>query len=181
MASLFTHPAAVLAFGPACLRQGAGWKVWMAGALCTVVPDLDSLGFDLGIPYGHLFGHRGFSHSLAFALLLATVLSAWMSRRLLKRRFDPGLFWFLFLSTASHGVFDAMTAGGLGVAFLSPFSNAREFFPYRPIVVSPIGVLEFFTPHALTVLRSEFFWVVVPSAFLGAFATLSRRLGSSSR
>ncbi|MCC6129432.1 MAG: metal-dependent hydrolase [Acidobacteria bacterium] len=181
MASLLTHPAAVLAFGPACLRKGAGWKVWGLGALCTAVPDLDALGLDIGIPYGHTLGHRGFSHSIAFALLLAAVLTAWTSARLLSRRFDTGLFWFLFLSTASHGVFDAMTSGGLGIAFFSPMSNHRYFLPYRPIQVSPIGVLEFFTPHAWRVLRSEFLWVVLPSCALGAFAVLSRRLGSSSR
>jgi hypothetical protein len=31
--------------------------------------------------------------------------------------------------TASHGMLDAMTDGGLGVAFFAPFDNARYFFP----------------------------------------------------
>ena len=37
--------------------------------------------------------------------------------------------------------------GGLGVAFFSPFSNARYFLPWRPIRVAPgieeSGVLHF--------------------------------------
>nr|HRC76832.1 rhodanese-like domain-containing protein [Kouleothrix sp.] len=32
-----------------------------------------------------------------------------------------------------HGVLDAMTDGGLGVAFFAPFSATRYFFPFRPI------------------------------------------------
>jgi inner membrane protein len=45
---------------------------------------------------------------------------------------------------ASHGILDAMTDGGLGVAFFSPFDDTRCFFPFRPIKVSPIG-LSFFS------------------------------------
>src|SRR5215831_7502105 len=47
------------------------------------------------------------------------------------------LFAYLFLATASHGVLDAMTNGGLGVAFFSPFDTTRYFLPWRPIRVSP--------------------------------------------
>ena len=35
-----------------------------------MVPDLDVIAFTLGIPYAHPLGHRGFLHSLLFALLL---------------------------------------------------------------------------------------------------------------
>ena len=39
---------------------------------------------------------------------------------------------------ASHGVLDALTDGGPGVAFLAPFDDTRYFFPWRPIRVSPL-------------------------------------------
>ena len=74
------------------------------------------------------------------------------------------LWVFFFLATASHGVLDAMTDGGLGVAFFAPLSDTRYFFPWRPIVVSPIGVAEFFGPRGLRVLWSELGWVWLPSA-----------------
>jgi hypothetical protein len=35
----------------------------------------------------------------------------------------------LFLATAGHGLLDAMTNGGLGLAFFSPFDNHRYFLP----------------------------------------------------
>src|SRR4051812_20335961 len=37
----------------------------------ALLPDVDVLAFSLGIPYRSRFGHRGFTHSLAFALLAA--------------------------------------------------------------------------------------------------------------
>jgi inner membrane protein len=84
------------------------------------------------------------------------------------------LFLYLFLCTVSHGVLDAMTNGGLGVGFLSPFNTTRYFFGFRPIVVSPIGVDRFFSGRALQVLVSEFKWIWLPSFLfvLGVRASL---------
>jgi hypothetical protein len=71
----------------------------------------------------------------------------------------------------SHTLLDAMTSGGLGVAFFSPFSNERYFFPWRPIRVSPIGV-DFFGEAGVAVLRSELIWVWIPCAVLGVAGRL---------
>ena len=40
---------------------------------------------------------------------------------------------------ASHGVLDAFTDGGKGIALLWPMTAERFFFPWRPIPVAPIG------------------------------------------
>ena len=40
---------------------------------------------------------------------------------------------------ASHALLDTLTDGGLGVALLWPFTDARYFAPWRPIPVAPIG------------------------------------------
>jgi inner membrane protein len=72
----------------------------------------------------------------------------------------------------SHGLLDAMTDGGLGVAFFAPFHNERFFFPWTPIRVSPIGA-GFFSARGLTTLKSELLWVWLPcvvAATLGRFA-----------
>jgi inner membrane protein len=89
-----------------------------------------------------LFGHRGLTHSFLFALALAVAVAALVHVR------DPGkslgdVCLYLFLATASHGVFDALTNGGRGIAFFAPFSSTRYFFPFRPIEVSPISVTPF--------------------------------------
>ena len=83
--------------------------------------------------------------------------------------------WYLFLATASHGILDATTDGGLGIAFFSPFSNARYFLPWRPIAVSPIGVAAFFSERGLNVLRSEFKCIWLPSGLFAFLALAVRR------
>jgi inner membrane protein len=86
------------------------------------------------------------------------------------------LWIYFFLATASHGLLDAMTDGGLGVAFFSPFSNTRCFLPWTPIRVSPIGVGRFFSERGLAVIQSELFWIWLPSAILiTSFWKLRRR------
>ena len=74
----------------------------------------------------------------------------------------------LFVITASHGVLDAMTNGGLGVAFFSPFNTRRYFFPWTPIEVSPIGAGGFFSARGWDVIWSEIMWIWGPALVLGA-------------
>ena len=121
--------------------------LWL-GVLCAVLPDIDVVGFGHGIQYGDLWGHRGLTHSLIFAALL----SAGFGRSLLPRASRPvraGMGLYFFLSAVSHGLLDAMTDGGLGIAFFSPFDTTRYFFSVRPIAVSPIGIHEFFSEQGL--------------------------------
>jgi inner membrane protein len=80
------------------------------------------------------------------------------------------------LAALSHGLLDAATNGGLGVAFLSPFSNRRYFFSFRPVEVSPIGIRPFFSERGIEVLRSEAFWIWLPSAALAGIVWIIRRL-----
>ena len=68
-----------------------------------------------------------------------------------------------------------MTNGGLGVAFFSPFDNRRYFLPWRPILVSPIGVTRFFSHRGLAVLKTEIIWIWLPSILVIAIVMLSRR------
>ena len=166
MASAFSHAIAALSIGACFYRPGVPKRFWVAGAFCSVLPDLDVLGFGLGIHYGDLLGHRGLTHSLPFAAALAALVTFTVFRPGLPGLGSKAQFAYLFLATASHGLLDAMTDGGLGVAFFAPFSNARYFLPWTPIRVSPIGVSRFFTERALVVLKSEFVWIWIPAMLL---------------
>jgi len=138
------------------------WPVLLSGAVCSIVPDLDVIGFYFGIHYGDLWGHRGMTHSLLFAALLSTALVAmWYRQKAWAAQ--VGIFVYLFLCTASHGVLDALSDGGLGVAFFSPFNTSRYFFSTRPVVVSPIGISTFFSEDAFHVLVSEVKWIWLPA------------------
>jgi inner membrane protein len=167
MASAFSHAIVAASIGTAVCRPGGSIRFLALGALFSVVPDIDVVGFGVGIPYSDLLAHCGLTHSLAFAAVMARMGWFLCARR---SAAQPGRWtvrWYLFLATASHGLLDAMTDGGLGVAFFSPLSNARYFLPWRPIVVSPIGVTAFSSERGLNVLRSEFKWIWLPS---GTFA-----------
>ena len=166
MASAFSHAVAALAIGRGMLFRES-LKFWLLGMFCAVIPDVDFIGFRLGIPYGNPFGHRGFTHSLFFAIFLALVIMQlfYRQQKIFSKKGMVILFFF-FLSGVSHGILDAFTNGGLGVAFFFPFDNTRYFFPWRPIQVSPIGVTAFFSERGIRVLKSEFLWIWVPSLII---------------
>ena len=167
MASAFSHALVAIAIGRGSPNFFLTWPVLITGMACSILPDLDVIGFHLGIQYGDLWGHRGLTHSLFFAGLLSAALVALWDRRQPSVN-KTALFCYFFLCTASHGVLDAMTNGGLGVAFFSPIDTTRYFFPIRPVAVSPIGIGEFFTEYGLHVLASEALWIWLPTlvAFL---------------
>jgi inner membrane protein len=175
MASVFSHAVAALGIGACFYRPGVPKRVWVIGAVCSVVPDLDVVGFRFGVRYGDFWGHRGFTHSLLFAALLATVAILAAFRQAVPGLSRLALWAYFFLATASHGLLDAMTDGGLGVAFFSPFNNTRYFLPWRPIRVSPIGVTRFFGHRGLEVVQSELLWIWLPAALLVTAAWLVRQ------
>jgi inner membrane protein len=146
--------------------------VLFAGAVCSVVPDLDVVGFSFGVPYEQMLGHRGFTHSVVFAAALGTLLASTLFR---DEPQHSAVVTFLILSTLSHGLLDMLTNGGLGVALFAPFSNERYFWPWRPIEVSPIGLEAFFSYWGVRVLVSELKWVWLPATTIAAAVTVMRR------
>jgi inner membrane protein len=145
-------------------------------ALCAAAPDLDVLAFFVGIPYQAPLGHRGFTHSLAFALLLGAA-AALLLRTLLGRGARPPFahtLALLTLATASHGFFDAFTNGGHGVAFLWPFDDTRYFAPFRPIQVSPLSVKHFIRAST-TIVATEALWMGVPALAVWAAGRVCAR------
>ncbi len=75
MPSAFTHIFFAETLGKTSfIEQKMPLRFWVLTAVCSVLPDLDILGYYAGIKYGSLFGHRGFFHSLTFALLVAILV-----------------------------------------------------------------------------------------------------------
>jgi inner membrane protein len=176
MASAFTHGIVGLAL-VAAFAEDRSPRLFVVAAACAVLPDGDAVAFKLGIPYGSLFGHRGFTHSLVFALLtgLVATVVAFHELRPGSRSFHRRAL-FLAAVTATHGVLDALTNGGLGVAFFSPFDLTRYFCPWRPIQVSPVRVSAFFTGAAWRILASEVRWVWAPALALVLASWVVRRV-----
>jgi inner membrane protein len=175
--TIITHPVI-----PVTIAYWAGSKMvsrrlLLAGIIASVLPDADVVSFLFGIPYEHALGHRGFSHSVSFALIIGLSGMRFAGKLNVTRAVA---FFLLFLSTVSHGVLDALTNGGLGVAFFSPFNNERFFFSWRPIRVSPISPEAFLARSGWRVLTSEFLWVWLPALSLNLLGfALRKRLGLS--
>lgn len=178
MASAFSHAIVALAMGKAFQNKELSWRELFLGAFCSVVPDFDVIGLYVGIQYGDVWGHRGLTHSIVFAALLAASLVAvWYRGKDMLAM--TGIFLYFFLCTLSHGMLDAMTNGGLGVAFFSPFDATRYFFPVRPVLVSPIGVSEFFGEYGVRILASEAIWIWLPSGVAFLMLRVAQRLWSA--
>ena len=176
MASLLTHAVASVSLGQAAAIE---WRkqarFWVVSVVCSLLPDLDVIGFRFGVRYGDLWGHRGMTHSILMAVIIATLVTVIFFRGTTRKW---KLCSLLFVVTASHGVLDAMTNGGLGVAFFSPFNTHRYFLAWRPIRVSPIGISGFFSSRGVRVLRSEALWVWVPALFLAVILRGVNRLNT---
>ena len=184
MASAFSHAIAAIAI--ANVSRAAKWpgdlpkvdfKFWALAAFCAAIPDIDAIGFWMGVPYDSMWGHRGITHSILFAALLSITMVYFFyhNEKIFSRRWLI-LFMVFFVATASHGFLDAMTDGGRGVAFFAPFENGRYFFPFRPIRVSPISVTRFFSERGWIVLKSEFIWVWIPAFIVMGLASLLKKL-----
>lgn len=126
----------------------------------------------LGIHYHDLWGHRGMTHSLLFAAIVAVVMTAIFWRHDIHRW---TMLLLLFVITASHGAFDAMTDGGLGIAFFSPFNRRRYFLPWRPIHVSPIRAGRFFSERGWYVITHEILIIWIPVLLFSAVVWLMRK------
>lgn len=156
--SILTHAAVPLAMYYAADRGRISKPLLCADVLAATLPDFDVAAFALGIPYAEAFGHRGASHSLLFAGLLA-LLGAVLHRPLRSRRAQAAAW--IFVCAVSHPLLDAMTSGGLGVALLWPWNDQRFFAPWRPILVSPFAN-GFFSARGVSTLLSELRWVWLP-------------------
>ena len=166
MPSAFSHAISAIALGSAFKNTNDRIRMTILGVICSVLPDADVLSFHFGVSYSSMWGHRGFSHSIFFALLLAMVIMKFFYRQMNDSSKWFRLYIYFFLSTVLHPLLDACTDGGLGVALFSPFINERYFFSFRPIEVSPISVSGFFTQRGWEVFKSELFWVWLPSAII---------------
>ena len=161
MASVFTHPAPALALAVAFGPNVISARLAVAAVLVSLLPDLDVVGFKFGIRYAEALGHRGLSHSLLFALGLSCFGA--LIAPLLKSK-GRTVFLVFFAVILSHILLDAMTTGGLGVAFFWPLDETRHFLSWRPIAVSPFSPKAFFSERGLAVIISELKWVWAPCA-----------------
>jgi inner membrane protein len=180
MPSIVAHAVAGAALGSALSPPHASRRVWIAAAMCAALPDIDALGRPFGnLGYESFFGgHRGITHSLAFAIILGAVVGWIFFREPQWRHARLRLWLALTLATASHGVLDALSTIGNGVAFWAPFTWTHYEFLWRPL--GEIGRGPRGPERIFAILGNELLWVGLPALIVVAIAPLARR-GSRER
>ena len=169
MPTIFSHIALPVCAAIAAGKARVPTSMLLAGILASIVPDFDGIAFKLGIAYGGMWGHRGFTHTLGFALAMG------LFGLLLARRWRlPAwkAYGWVALCTFSHPVADTLTNGGIAIPLYWPMSETRFFSPWRPVEVSPIALKRFFSERGTAVIWSEIkvLWIPLMSVALVFFA-----------
>ncbi len=145
-------------------------KAYALAAGCAMLPDIDMLARTLGVTHQWV-QHRSITHSLTFALATGLVVTLLAYGIQWRHRFAQWWMYVLLFTaaTATHGVLDAFTNGGQGIALFAPFTWETYFAPWRPLEVSPFW-LGIFSERGGAVIRSELLWLALPCALLWAHA-----------
>ncbi|MEK6409987.1 MAG: metal-dependent hydrolase [Acidobacteriota bacterium] len=179
MPTVFSHAAVgFIAAKGATEATAPNTRIVIATMALAALPDADALFFGV-IPYNHPFGHRGFTHSLFFAAIVGLFAAVLFLKAGWAPENSLGVLALIFgVTIASHGFFDAMTDGGLGVAFFAPFTNHRYFFPWRPIPVAPLSLEGLLNARGWQVIRAEagLFWTFTLAAVIWDRRTVWRMI-----
>lgn len=130
------------AVGEAVAGRKMGGKAALWGAIGGTIPDLDVFLRAFYHPLDAALVHRGFSHSLLFALLAGPALG-WLFHRVYKNRYERRTWILLWtLAIVTHPMLDMFT--NYGTQFLWPFDARITFntvFVIDPLYTIPFLVL----------------------------------------
>jgi inner membrane protein len=101
------------AVGEAALGKKVGNKAILWGAIGGTIPDLDVMAGSFADDITALEWHRGFSHSILFALLAAPFFG-YLIQRFSKNKSGgfKGWIWLMFLAFLTHPLLDSHTTWG---------------------------------------------------------------------
>ena len=130
-----THIALGACIGEAFFEKGFGKKAMIWGALAQSIPDVDFLASLWSTTTENLLAHRGFTHSILFALLIVPVF-AMAADRIHRPHNIAFRTWIMFFATEVflHLFIDGFN--NYGVGWFEPFSHTR--FSFNAIYVADI-------------------------------------------
>lgn len=134
-------------------RRALGW-----GAFAGTLPDLDILAYPFLSPVGELYFHRGPTHALLFAPVVAPILG-WLVWRWYQSRGSPAadagwrgwatlFFWALF----THPLLDTLTV--YGTQLFRPFSDLPAAVPAL-FIIDPAYTLPLFVAVVACLFLSD--------------------------
>jgi inner membrane protein len=153
----YLHFAPAVALASAVRLPTAGWRLMAVGALCAVMPDADLLLVALHLDhYSGTYGHRGFSHSLGFAMAIGLMGVLWARRSQRSWRRTGLVGVYLALCTSSHPLLDGVLDAGICNACLWPLDGSRLCLGWRPVPMRGVALLGWER------LGTELLWIGVP-------------------
>lgn len=174
-----THIVLGAATGEAVLGRKVGNKSLLWGALAGSLPDFDVAITSLFDPVQALFVHRGFSHSIIFALLVAPFLG-WIASRIHKNTSIKQWTWMMLWAILIHSAIDCFNT--YGTALLEPFSNARlafdslgiiDIFLLLPITITMVVII---SKPQLSTIRKTLSLVILGFTLLYVVFTIGNKI-----
>jgi inner membrane protein len=135
------------AIGELIAGRRVGHRAALWGAIGGTIPDLDVLTALFLNPVDYLAAHRGFSHSIFFAFLVAPLV-AYIPHRLYQALNATYSDWVkvMFWSLFTHPILDTFT--GYGTQLLNPFFDyafeINSIFIIDPLFTLPLLICLFF-------------------------------------
>jgi inner membrane protein len=120
-----------------------GNKAILWGAVAGIIPDLDIIPGQFMDTVTRMAFHRGFSHSLIFALVLAPV-AGWIIKKIHKQEILSGFDWtkIFFLAMLSHILLDCFTTWGTQVFWPLDYRVAwNTIYVIDPLYSVPFAIL----------------------------------------
>lgn len=179
---LVTQTVLGAAVGEVVLGKKAGNKAIFWGAIGGLIPDLDVLITPFYSEVDGLFVHRGFTHSILFAFLLAPLVG-WIAYQMNKKKTNITKFeWMnlIFWAAFTHPILDYFTTYGTG-AFL-PFNDYRvefgtigivDVFYTLPIILALIIIMFL---HRKTTFRRKLIVTIVTVTTIYLAGTVGNKL-----
>lgn len=159
--------------GEAFAGRTVGKKAMLWGILAQSIPDIDFVAAFWSDTIGTLFAHRGFTHSLLFAVLVAPLIAA-MAYRWHRPHNISFRRWLFFIGgvVLMHIFLDAFN--NYGVGWFEPFSDVRISFNSIYVAdfffsIAPIVALIYLLITRPTNTRRTWAWVLgltIPFVYL---------------
>jgi inner membrane protein len=151
---ILTHTVMGACAGEAFVGKKLGKKAMLLGAFANNLPDIDVFASFWTTQAGGLLAHRGFTHSLLFAVIMTPILAILFTRIYRKTGATTSDWSILFGSSFFFHLFiDLFTAYGIGL--FEPFNNYRYTFNVL-FVADPCYTIWLLIPAvALLVTRSK--------------------------
>ncbi len=138
----FTQIALGAAVGEAIAGKKLGNKALLYGAIAGTIPDLDVFIGNAMNTVDALSFHRGFSHSIAFALICSPTLGLVMRRIYSKQSATfQDWTWLFFLGFFTHALLDCFTTWGTQLLWPLNYRIAfKSIFVIDPLYTVPLTI-----------------------------------------